>query len=66
MIISKDMRRSSYLLVGGTQRAMEGTFGSTYHGAGRLKSRTASASSTSADILLKELRFKGIIIKASG
>ncbi|MDP2831298.1 MAG: RtcB family protein, partial [Candidatus Omnitrophota bacterium] len=60
-----DMGRNSYLLVG-TQKAMEETFGSTCHGAGRLKSRTASAKSTSVDILLKELRSKGIIVKASG
>ncbi|MDO8488977.1 MAG: RtcB family protein, partial [Candidatus Omnitrophota bacterium] len=65
VIIPGDMGRNSYLLVG-TQRAMEETFGSTCHGAGRLKSRTASANSTSADILLKELRSKGIIIRASG
>ncbi len=65
VIIPGDMGRNSYLLVG-TQKAMEDTFGSTCHGAGRLKSRTASAKSTSADILLKELRSKGIIVKASG
>ncbi|MDP2766325.1 MAG: RtcB family protein, partial [Candidatus Methanoperedens sp.] len=65
VIIPGDMGRNSYLLVG-TQRAMEETFGSCCHGAGRLMSRTASAKSISADILLKELRSKGIIVKASG
>ncbi|MDP3041521.1 MAG: RtcB family protein [Candidatus Omnitrophota bacterium] len=65
VIIPGDMGRNSYLLVG-TQRAMQETFGSCCHGAGRLMSRTASAKSTSADILLKELRSKGIIVKASG
>ncbi len=65
VIIPGDMGRNSYLLVG-TQRAMQETFGSCCHGAGRLMSRTASAKSISADILLKELRSKGIIVKASG
>lgn len=65
VIIPGDMGRNSYLLVG-TQKAREETFGSCCHGAGRLMSRTASAKSTSADILLKELRSKGIIVKASG
>jgi len=65
VIIPGDMGRNSYLLVG-TQRAMEETFGSTCHGAGRLKSRTASAKSINSDMLLKELKSKGIIVKASG
>ncbi|MCM8792140.1 MAG: RtcB family protein, partial [Candidatus Omnitrophica bacterium] len=41
VIIPGDMGRNSYLLVG-TQKAMEETFGSTCHGAGRVKSRTAA------------------------
>jgi len=65
VIIPGDMGRNSYLLVG-TQKAMEETFGSCCHGAGRLKSRTASAKSTSTDMLLKELSSKGIIVKAFG
>jgi tRNA-splicing ligase RtcB len=65
VIIPGDMGRNSYLLVG-TQQAMEETFGSTCHGAGRLKSRTAAAKSIRPDVLLKELESKGIIVKASG
>ncbi|MBN1913967.1 MAG: RtcB family protein [Candidatus Omnitrophica bacterium] len=65
VIIPGDMGRNSYLLTG-TQKAMEETFGSACHGAGRLKSRTAAARSINADMLLKELESKGIIIKASG
>jgi len=65
VIIPGDMGRNSYLLVG-TQKAMEETFGSTCHGAGRLKSRTAAAKSINVDMLLKELESKGIIVKASG
>jgi len=65
VIIPGDMGRNSYLLVG-TEKAMEETFGSTCHGAGRLKSRTAATKSINADDLLKELESKGIIVRASG
>lgn len=65
VIIPGDMGRNSYLLVG-TEKAMQETFGSACHGAGRLKSRTAAAKSINADMLLKELGSKGIIVKASG
>jgi len=65
VIIPGDMGRNSYLLVG-TQKAMEETFGSTCHGAGRVMSRTAAAKSINLDMLLKELESKGIIVKASG
>ncbi len=64
VIIPGDMGRNSYLLVG-TQKAMEETFGSTCHGAGRVKSRTAASKSINAEVLLKELESKGIIVKAS-
>jgi tRNA-splicing ligase RtcB len=65
VIIPGDMGRNSYLLVG-TQKAMEETFGSTCHGAGRLKSRTAATKSVNVGVLLKELEAKGITVKASG
>lgn len=65
VIIPGDMGRNSYLLVG-TQKAMEETFGSTCHGSGRLKSRTAATKSINVDQLLKELESKGITVKASG
>ncbi len=65
VIIPGDMGRNSYLLVG-TQKAMEETFGSTCHGAGRLKSRTAATRSINLYTLLKDLESKGIIVKASG
>lgn len=65
VIIPGDMGRNSYLLVG-TSRAMEETFGSTCHGAGRLKSRTCATRTIDAGSLLKELESKGIIVKASG
>jgi tRNA-splicing ligase RtcB len=65
VIIPGDMGRNSYLLVG-TQGAMDETFGSTCHGAGRVKSRTAATRTINPDTLLKELESKGIIVKASG
>jgi tRNA-splicing ligase RtcB (3'-phosphate/5'-hydroxy nucleic acid ligase) len=65
VIIPGDMGRNSYLLAG-TQKAMEETFGSACHGAGRVKSRTAAARSINVDVLLKELESKGIMVKASG
>jgi tRNA-splicing ligase RtcB len=65
VIIPGDMGRNSYLLVG-TQKAMEETFGSACHGAGRLKSRTAATKSINENTLLKDLESKGIIVKASG
>ncbi|MFA5145535.1 MAG: RtcB family protein [Candidatus Omnitrophota bacterium] len=64
VIIPGDMGRNSYLLVG-TRKAMEETFGSACHGAGRLKSRTAAAKSIDADTLLQDLESRGIIVKAS-
>jgi len=65
VIIPGDMGRNSYLLVG-AKNAMDETFGSTCHGAGRLKSRIAAAKSIKLDTLLKDLESKGIIVKASG
>ena len=65
VIIPGDMGRNSYLLVG-TKKAEEETFGSTCHGAGRVKSRTAASRSIDANRLLKDLESKGIIVKASG
>jgi len=38
VLVPGDMGRASYVLAG-TQRAMDETFGSTCHGAGRIMSR---------------------------
>ena len=64
VIIPGDMGRNSYLLLG-SQKAMEDTFGSTCHGAGRLKSRHEAMKTYNASELVKELRSKGIIVMAS-
>ncbi len=65
VIIPGDMGRNSYLLVG-TKKAEEETFGSTCHGAGRVKSRTEATRTIKLDVLLKDLESKGIMVKASG
>ena len=65
VIIPGDMGRNSYLLVG-TQQAMEETFGSTCHGAGRVMSRSAATRSIDSRQLLKDLESKGITVMAAG
>ena len=64
VLIPGDMGRYSYLLVG-TQKAMDETWGSACHGAGRALSRTAAARKFSANELLAELKKKGIIVMAA-
>ncbi|MFH0877234.1 MAG: RtcB family protein [Candidatus Omnitrophota bacterium] len=65
VIIPGDMGRNSYLLVG-TDGAMQETFGTTCHGAGRLKSRHEAARTVDYRQLLKELEGKGITVMAAG
>ncbi|MDH7495874.1 MAG: RtcB family protein [Bacillota bacterium] len=64
VLVPGDMGRNSYLLVG-TERAMEETFGSTCHGAGRVMSRAAAKKTVSGAVLQAELRERGIIAKAA-
>ncbi|MFC1848454.1 RtcB family protein, partial [Chloroflexota bacterium] len=64
VLIPGDMGRYSYIAVG-TERAMEETFGSTCHGAGRLKSRSAAKRSISGADVARELANKGITVKAA-
>ncbi len=65
VIVPGDMGTSSYVCVG-TETAMKNTFGSSCHGAGRIKSRTQALKSVNLNVLLKELQSKGIIVKAKG
>jgi tRNA-splicing ligase RtcB len=58
------MGRASYLLVG-TKLAMEETFGSTCHGAGRVQSRSAAKRSARGSDILAELAAKGIAVKVA-
>ena len=63
VLIPGDMGRCSYVLVG-TQRAMEETFGSTCHGAGRVQSRAAARRSLRGVDVARALAEKGITVKA--
>ncbi len=65
VIIPGDMGTNSYVLVG-TERAMEETWGSTCHGAGRVMSRHAAIKAARGKSVFKELQEKGIIVKARG
>jgi tRNA-splicing ligase RtcB (3'-phosphate/5'-hydroxy nucleic acid ligase) len=64
VIIPGDMGRYSYILAG-TKKAMEESFGSTCHGAGRLMSRSRAQKEINGAKLQKELLDKkGIIVLA--
>jgi tRNA-splicing ligase RtcB len=65
VIIPGDMGRASYLLVG-TKQAEEETFASTCHGAGRVASRSQALRTLDADVLIKELKSKGIEVRSAG
>ncbi len=64
VLIPGDMGRYSFVLVG-TQRAMEETFGSTCHGAGRLMSRHQAMRICRGRDIERELLDKGIIVRGS-
>jgi len=65
IIIPGDMGTASYLLLG-TQTAMEETFGSTCHGAGRVMSRTQAIRIGKGRNVRDELRKQGITVMAPG
>jgi len=65
VLIPGDMGRYSYILVG-TEKAMEETFGSSCHGAGRNLSRTKALKNAKGRDLVGELKKKGIVIQAKG
>jgi tRNA-splicing ligase RtcB len=65
VLIPGDMGRYSYILVG-TDKAMEETFGSSCHGAGRNLSRTKALKYAKGRDIVKELKQKGIVIQAKG
>ena len=64
VIIPGDMGRSSYVLVG-TERAMDETFGSTCHGAGRVMSRHAAIRAAKGRAINRELEDQGIYARAA-
>ena len=63
VLIPGDMGRYSYVAVG-TARAMEETFGSTCHGAGRLQSRAAAKRSLRGQDIAQSLAQRGIVVRA--
>ena len=65
VIIPGDMGRNSYVLAG-TEKAMEESFGSTCHGAGRNLSRHAAKKKARGRDIERELEDKGIIVRSAG
>jgi tRNA-splicing ligase RtcB len=63
VLIPGDMGRYSYVLVG-TQGAMERSFGTTCHGAGRVMSRKGALREAKKRDIAKELAEQGIIVRA--
>jgi tRNA-splicing ligase RtcB (3'-phosphate/5'-hydroxy nucleic acid ligase) len=65
VLIPGDMGRYSYLLVG-TETAMEKTFGSTCHGAGRLMSRAQSKKQSQSINIDQEMARRGVVARYRG
>ena len=65
IIIPGDMGTASYVLAG-TRRAMEETFGSTCHGAGRVLSRNAAIKASKGRAVYRELEDRGILVRWTG
>jgi len=63
VILPGSMGTSSWLLLG-NERAMEMTFGSTAHGAGRMMSRAAAKRKFRASQVIDQLHRKGIVIRS--
>jgi len=64
-LIPGDMGTASYVMVG-TQKAMEETFGSTCHGAGRMLSRKAAKKASKGRAIHRELEDRGILVRWTG
>ena len=64
VLIPGDMGRCSFVLRG-TERAMEETFGSTCHGAGRVMSRHQAVKAAKGRAIVRELEDKGIIVRGA-
>lgn len=63
VLIPGDMGRYSFVAVG-TKKAMEETFGSSCHGAGRMQSRHQALKSAKGRNIINELSKKGITVHA--
>ena len=64
VIIGGSMETGSALLVG-TARAMDETWGSTAHGAGRTMSRAEAKRRVWGETLIKDMEQRGIIVRAA-
>jgi tRNA-splicing ligase RtcB (3'-phosphate/5'-hydroxy nucleic acid ligase) len=65
VLIPGDMGTGSWVLAG-TRRAMEETFGSSCHGAGRVQSRTQALRNARGRDLFREMEEKGVTLMATG
>jgi len=65
VLIPGDMGRASYILAG-TSTAMDMTFGSACHGAGRLMSRHQAVRQSKGRAIAKELEAQGIFVRSAG
>ena len=65
VLIPGDMGRASFVLLG-TEKAMEETFGSTCHGAGRIMSRHQAIRKAKGRAIWRELADRGIIVRSAG
>ena len=65
VLIPGDMGTGSYVLTG-TQKALEETFGSTCHGAGRVMSRAQAKKASMGRGIKKEMAQRGVIVLSTG
>lgn len=65
VLIPGDMGRASFVLIG-TEKAMQETFGSTCHGAGRVMSRHQAIKKAKGRAIWREMEDKGIIVRSAG
>ncbi len=65
VLIPGDMGRYSYVLVG-TDRALDETFGSSCHGAGRVMSRHQAIKVAKGRSITREMEDRGIYVRAAG
>ena len=65
VLVPGDMERGSFLALG-TKTAMEKTFGSTCHGAGRVMSRAQSKKASRGHDLVSEMSERGVTVMAHG
>jgi tRNA-splicing ligase RtcB len=65
VLIPGDMGRASFVLLG-TEKAMQETFGSTCHGAGRVLSRHQAIRLARGRKIWRELEERGILVRSAG